>query len=89
MSLVTEPNEFHPDVLDRPCFLCGAAIVLPAVHWMGCGSVSAPMTLALQRGDHTHILKDWPIGEALNIYFHPPCAVSFCRRLLQDSEQLV
>lgn len=88
MSIVREPSEFHPDVLTRPCFLCGEPMTLPGVHWMGAASVSSPMTLALRCGDHTHILKDWPVGEALDIYFHPPCAVSFCRRLLQDSEKL-
>ena len=88
MSIVHEAGDFHPDVLSRPCFLCGKLLVLPAIHWMGCGSVSSPVTLALRHHGHTHVLKDWPMGEALNIYLHPACAISLCRRLLQDAETL-
>lgn len=84
MSVIREPDEICPDV---PCFLCGKPLQLPAIMWAGAATVAQPGALVFRHGEHTHIYAT-PLSEAQNVFFHPACAVSFCRRLLQDAERV-
>ena len=88
------------DEIEYSCFLCGETFKLneKVIHWMGCGGpvlTSIPKELLDKMGTTpvglftADTLIKRGLAPANDIFFHPNCVPSFCRRVLEDWESVV
>jgi len=72
----------------HPCFLCGNPVGEGEVaNWMG--SIGGAGDMPEPEGMASEILKALgPVTRAGNIFFHPRCIPTFCRRILEDWERV-